>query len=194
MGAKRAKRTRLSPDARRAQLLAIGLDLLKREPVEHLTVDLVASEAGVSRGLVFHYFPTVRDLHLACLQQAATELFELVAASAQVPDDERFKGGLGAFVDFIIAQPRIFVTMAAVAASDPDFGRVLDGIRAWLADLLRAQASGEIDPLDDLLVMGWVSFVEASVVRWLEDDSGVEREGLIEALEEVIVPVLARSS
>ncbi|MCP4223116.1 MAG: TetR/AcrR family transcriptional regulator [Actinomycetia bacterium] len=167
---------------------------MKNEPVGSLTVDQVAGRAGVSRGLVFHYFPTVRDLHQACLEQAADELMDLIEEAARTTDGEQLRGGLRALVDYISSQPQTFATMAAYAATDPDFGLVFDGIRRRVCELVRTEAGGEIDPLDDLLLAGWVYFVEAAVIRWLEIDSGVERESLIQALEEVIVPVLARSA
>jgi AcrR family transcriptional regulator len=184
----------MSPAARRAQLLEIGLDLLKTEPVENLTADMVARRAGVSQALVFHYFPTTRDLHLACLRQAANELFELIAGSLKVPLDEQLKKGLGAFVDYISTQPRTFISMSAVATSDPDFGQVFDEIRARIVEFIWDQVGGEMDSLNDLLVTSWTYSVEASVVRWFDDDTGVDRDQLIEALEEIIVPVLARAA
>lgn len=63
---------RLDAEARREQLVAAGLDLVKRGPIDQLTADDVARAAGVSKGLVFHYFPTTRDLHVALFGRRPT--------------------------------------------------------------------------------------------------------------------------
>src|SRR6266545_3389973 len=54
-------RRRLSADDRRRQLVGIGLQMLTTQPIHQLSIDAVAEQAGISRGLLFHYFPTKRD-------------------------------------------------------------------------------------------------------------------------------------
>ena len=51
-----AKRTRLSPDERRAQLIDLGARMLAERPLEQISVEDIADQAGVSRGLLFHYW------------------------------------------------------------------------------------------------------------------------------------------
>jgi AcrR family transcriptional regulator len=53
-----APRTRLEPSARRAQLVDVGLQMLGARPLEQVAIDDVAAAAGISRGLLFDYFPT----------------------------------------------------------------------------------------------------------------------------------------
>src|SRR5436190_23947777 len=65
---------RLGPDARRAQLVGVGLALMKEMPFDEVTAEIVARAGGVSKGLVFHYFPTTRDLQVAILPAATAEL------------------------------------------------------------------------------------------------------------------------
>ena len=65
------RRTRLSHADRRRQLLGIGLAKLVDKPIQDLSIDEVAAEAGISRGLLFHYFPTKRDFYRACIEAAA---------------------------------------------------------------------------------------------------------------------------
>src|SRR5204863_260541 len=64
------KRTRLSPEDRRRQLLGIGLRMLVEKPIQDLPLDAVAAEAGISRGLLFHYFPTKTDYYDAVIDAA----------------------------------------------------------------------------------------------------------------------------
>jgi AcrR family transcriptional regulator len=51
-------RQRLSPERRREQLLQIGARLFAEHPYEDVWIEEVAELAGVSRGLLYHYFPT----------------------------------------------------------------------------------------------------------------------------------------
>jgi len=49
------RRTRLTPDERRAQLVALGVAALAHSPLEDVTMELLSEQAGVSRALLFHY-------------------------------------------------------------------------------------------------------------------------------------------
>lgn len=184
--AKASGRTRLSAEDRRNQLLAIGVELLVAEPLENLTAERVALHAGVSRALVFHYFPSVRDLHLACLASAAAELARAVIEATCGGDDAgRLERGLGAFVDYVSQQPNTFMSMSNHAASDPDFGEIFETFRIQMAALINEGMATELDELGTLLTLGWVALVESTVVRWLAG-SGVSRAQLIQNLVEVI--------
>ena len=50
------RRTRLTPDQRRAQLVASGVAFLAEKPLDDLTMEVLSERVGVSRGLLFHYF------------------------------------------------------------------------------------------------------------------------------------------
>ena len=64
------QRRRLSAPERRRQLVAIGLAKIVEKPIQDLPMDDIAAEAGISRGLLFHYFPTKTDFYLACIAPA----------------------------------------------------------------------------------------------------------------------------
>ena len=68
------RRTRLTHSDRRRQLVGIGLAKLVDKPMWDLSIDEVAAEAGISRGLLFHYFPTKRDFYVACIQAAGRRI------------------------------------------------------------------------------------------------------------------------
>ena len=59
------KRTRLDPAQRRAQLIDLGARMLAERPLEQISVEDIADQAGVSRGLLFHYFASKSEFHLA---------------------------------------------------------------------------------------------------------------------------------
>jgi AcrR family transcriptional regulator len=179
-----AKRRRLSADERRQQLVDVGGELLVSVPLEEVTMQQVAEVAGVSRTLVFHYFPTVRALHLACLERAAADLLESMFDAAMAdPDGNFIRGGLDAFIDYICQQPNTFLAMVGYAGTDPEFGKIFDAVRDQIVDIgvagetlaINGKASpeqtpadsAEIDALGRLMLHGWVAMAEAVVIRWL---------------------------
>ncbi|WP_460747387.1 TetR/AcrR family transcriptional regulator [Nocardiopsis oceani] len=64
------RRTRMTQDERRRQLVGIGLSMLVERPIQELAIDEVAKEAGISRGLLFHYFPNKTAFHAAVVAAA----------------------------------------------------------------------------------------------------------------------------
>ena len=73
------KRTRLSPEGRRNQLLDSARDLLLKEGFSGFTMDALASEAGVSNPLIYKYF----DTRLVLLQDLWAREYESYALSVR---------------------------------------------------------------------------------------------------------------
>ncbi len=181
----------MSPEARRAQLVDLGVQLLVAEPLENLTVLRVADLAGVSRALVFHYFPTVRELHIACLEAAAQRLVETIEAAISAEDStDPLRDGLRSFADYLGQQPTTFLAMAGYSTTDSEFGGVFEAVRQQLIDLIVAAAGVEADPHYRLLYRGWVAFVEASIMQWLAEPT-ISRERLLDLLIDVHGDVIA---
>ena len=62
-----AARQRLSPDVRRRQIAEAATALLLEQSYLPLRMEALATRAGVSKGLVYGYFPTQHDLFNAVL-------------------------------------------------------------------------------------------------------------------------------
>src|SRR5687768_9455176 len=82
-------RRRLSADERRRQLVGIGLARIVDTPIQDLSLDEVAAEAGISRGLLFHYFPTKTDFYLACIAAAGRRMLRTTAPDEDAPGTEQ---------------------------------------------------------------------------------------------------------
>ena len=65
---------RLEPDARRAHLLAVGATVFGSKAYDEVQIDQIAKEAGVSRGLLYHYFPSKRAFFAAIIQGGYDEI------------------------------------------------------------------------------------------------------------------------
>src|ERR1041384_6692618 len=80
----RPRRVRLETDQRRAQLLALARKAFSDRSYDDVSIDDIAREAKISKGLLYHYFPTKRDLYVAGLREIAAAL---VTAVTSVPAD-----------------------------------------------------------------------------------------------------------
>ena len=64
----RTPRRRLSPEDRRAELLALGAEVFGQRPYDDVRIDEIAERAGVSRALMYHYFPDKRAFFAAVVK------------------------------------------------------------------------------------------------------------------------------
>ena len=69
----------MSPDSRREQLLGLGVRLLATRSLDDLSIETLAEEAGISRGLLYHYFGNKQEFHTAVVRRAADDLFAVTA-------------------------------------------------------------------------------------------------------------------
>ena len=72
---------RLSHDERRQQLLEVGLRLFTERPYDDFSMEEAAETAGVSKGLLYHYFPTKRDYYMSVIRAATDEMLRLTEAT-----------------------------------------------------------------------------------------------------------------
>lgn len=193
-----ARRTRMSPQARRDQLIEHGLKMLADRALDQVSVDEVAEAAGVSRALLFHYFESKQDFLVALTTTQSQRMLERTEPDLSLGDPLAIaRASLAAFIDYVSANRSAYLAiLQGVGASDPAMRKVADDTRAVmaervlnLADLLDLQRT----PILELAVHGWVTFSEQVTVRWLRDDNGVTRETLIELITQAL-PLLATTA
>ena len=71
--------TRLDVDERRRRLLELGADLFTRFAYDELSMAKIAKEAGISKALLYHYFPSKEAYFVATLEEKANELQQRTA-------------------------------------------------------------------------------------------------------------------
>ncbi|MBU7600055.1 TetR/AcrR family transcriptional regulator [Streptomyces sp. P38-E01] len=164
-------RTRLSADERRRQLIGIGLRLLVDRPIHELSIDEVAAEAGISRGLLFRYFPTKRDYYYAVVEAAGRRLLKHAKAPETGTSQERVRGIVTGFVSFVQRRRTNYVALVRVAAGgDPLVLKVFEGHRRTIAERVLAAAEQERPTaLTSLAVRGWLAMAEEMAVESTEE-------------------------
>src|SRR5579862_8958157 len=96
-----ATRTRMSVEARRRQLVQIGVELLSTRPYDDVWVELVAERAGVSRGLLYHYFPTKRDFVAAVVSDECAQMLALIETEPRQTVAEQLYHGLDVYLAYV---------------------------------------------------------------------------------------------
>jgi AcrR family transcriptional regulator len=169
------RRIRLDTDERRAQLLALGKQAFAERPYDDVSIDDIARAAGISKGLLYHYFPTKRDLYVAGLQEIATELVaKTQAIPLDLPPIDRLKTGIDAYLDHVSAHaPGYMALMRGGIGSDPEVTRVVEECRGTLIDQFFDKhrdsplAPMAKHPMVRLALRGWIGYVEAATLDWL---------------------------
>ncbi|MEU6449767.1 TetR/AcrR family transcriptional regulator [Streptomyces sp. NPDC046979] len=159
-------RTRLRPEERRAQLINIGLRLLTTRPIHEMSVDEVAAEAGISRGLLFHYFPTKRDYYIAVVRAGGDRLLLHANAPEEGTPAQRVRGIADGFVLFVQRRKDNYVAVVrAAAGGDERVLEVFEDNRRILADrVLEAAGVHAPTPLHRLAVRGWLAMAEEMAI------------------------------
>src|SRR3954469_9727293 len=93
--------TRLDVDERRRRLLELGADLFTRFAYDELSMARIASEAGISKALLYHYFPSKDAYFVATLEEKAAKPPEPPAREEAPPPLEQLAGSLDAYLGWV---------------------------------------------------------------------------------------------
>jgi len=180
-------RTRLTPDQRRTQLIELGVSLLATRSLDELTIDVLAEEAGISRGLLYHYFGNKQGFREAVVRRAVGDLVEQTAPPEGGEPLERLLASVAAYVDYVVANYQGYVSIVKGAAGGNESLRDLyEEARTALTErIFTEDAQGDIIPdtaAARLMVRAWSAMGEELVLSWIADPRDVTRDQLLEAL------------
>lgn len=181
-------RTRLLVDERRAQLLELGIRAFSERSYDEVSIDDLARAAGVSKGLLYHYFATKRDFYVAALDQSSRELLALTLTPDSAPPAERIESGLLAYLDYVEHHGHAYVAlMRGGIGSDAEVQSILERTRATFVERIKESIpKGLATPLVRITLRGWVGFVEATSIEWLSRRT-VPRHKLVLLLASVLL-------
>jgi AcrR family transcriptional regulator len=168
---KPAPRTRLDVDERRAQLLALGVEHFGRVPYDDVSIDDIAQAAGISKGLLYHYFPTKKAFYAATVREAAEALLALTETPADAPPLDRLRDGLDAYLDFVREHAAAYATlMKSGVGVDVEIAKLVDATRerfiARLTDGITHLYPAPKTPLLEIALRGWVGLCEHVSLAW----------------------------
>ncbi|MGV9450420.1 TetR/AcrR family transcriptional regulator [Streptomyces sp. NPDC003635] len=186
---------RLSVEERRSQLLAAALSLFAHRAPEEVSLDDVAEAAGVSRPLVYRYFPGGKQqLYEAALRSAAEELRLCFDEPREGPLLPRLGRALDRYLTFVDEHDAGFSALLQ-GGSVVETSRttsIVDGVRRAAAEHILRHL-GVTDPGLRLrmTVKVWITAVEAASLLWLDEGKQPPVDELRDWLVDQFVAVLS---
>ncbi len=192
MSKKKPPEKRMDLDARRAQLLELGRDLFGQRPYDDIAIDEIAERAGISKGLLYHYFGSKRGFYVATIQEAARALLAATLEDPALSPPDRARRSLETYLDFVSENaPAFKALLGSGIGTDAEVASVVDGVRneflrRFVTNLGLAEAPR---PVFELAARSWIGLVEAASLAWI-DRGGVDRGTLTAFLLETLTQVL----
>jgi AcrR family transcriptional regulator len=170
--------TRLPVDERRRRLLELGAELFARHSYDELSMARIAREAGISKALLYHYFPSKQELFEATLADAAERLRRVTDPDPELPPLEALSASVFAFLTWVedneLAYRKLLESAGSVAGvralidevRDRTSARILDGLGAGEDPPPKARAA----------VRAWLWYMDGVILDWLEHRDLERRE------------------
>ncbi|NUS92612.1 MAG: TetR/AcrR family transcriptional regulator [Nocardia sp.] len=186
-----AKRVRLSPDERKTQLITLGVEMLGERAIEDISVSEIAAQAGISRGLLFHYFPTKQDFQLEVVRHANAELLARVVPDPTLSLSDMLRDSVGRYIDYVSDNRTSYLALLrGPTSSSPELVGMVEQTRRAIVDIILTQVPLSPEEREQprlvLVVRGWVAFTEETTLSWLRGES-ISRDELIELLVESLL-------
>jgi AcrR family transcriptional regulator len=162
--------TRMQVDERRRQLLERGAELFAKHSYAELSMAKIAREAGISKALLYHYFPSKQDFFVATLRQGAEEIAKRTEPDPDLPPLEALAGSLDGYLAWIEDNETAYRKLMESAGSVPEVKELIDGIRdATSARILDGLGAGDPPPARmRAATRGWLWLMDGVILDWLE--------------------------
>ncbi|MEV6755779.1 TetR/AcrR family transcriptional regulator [Streptomyces sp. NPDC051214] len=164
-------RRRMGVEERRQQLIGVALDLFSHRSPDDVSIDEIAAAAGISRPLVYHYFPGKLSLYEAALQRAADDLADRFVEPREGPLGARLLRVMGRFLDFVDGHGPGFSALmrGGPAVGSSTTNALIDSVRQAAYVQILAHL-GVTDPPArlELVIRSWISLAESTALIWLD--------------------------
>ncbi|MBT2234633.1 MULTISPECIES: TetR/AcrR family transcriptional regulator [unclassified Nonomuraea] len=172
--------------------MAAALELFSTRDAEDVSIDDVASAAGASRALVYHYFGGKQELYVAALKSAAEQLESRLRPQGGGRPLDELASGLRRYFDFVEEHAAGFAALlrGGPANRAGEIGEIVDGVRQRLFWLIQRQMRVERpSPVLRTTLRSWIASVETAGLDWLEHRD-IERATLEKMLVDHMVALL----
>ena len=161
---------RLHPDERRRQLLERGAELFAHHSYDELSMREIARKAGISKPLLYHYFPSKRAFFEATLAQAAAELRARTEPDPNLPPFEQLRGSLEAFLELIDDNALAYRKLMQSLSSVSEVRELVEEVRTRTAVRILEGLYPEdgAPPKARAAVHGWLWFMDGACLNWIE--------------------------
>jgi len=162
--------TRLQVDERRRQVVEAGSRLFAEHAFEEISMRQIAEAAGISKPLLYHYFPSKIELFKAAVAERAAELQRLIEPTGDGTPFEQLTRSLDAYLGWIEANSREWTKLMQSAATLPEAGELVEDFRTQTLDQLLVRLTGRRKPRPVLrnALKGWLGYVDAAILDWTQ--------------------------
>jgi AcrR family transcriptional regulator len=163
--------TRLRVDERRRQLIDAGSALFARSAFEEISMRQIAEAAGVSKALLYHYFPSKIELFKAAAQEYAGELQRIIEPSEEGTPIERLSESLDGYLAWIERNAETWAKLMQSAAALPEARDAVAGFRAAALESILVALTGKNRPRPALrtALQGWLGYIDAAILDWVRN-------------------------
>ncbi|MFH0175413.1 TetR/AcrR family transcriptional regulator [Streptomyces cacaoi] len=173
-------RRRMGVEERRQQLIGVALELFAQRSPDEVSIDEIAAAAGISRPLVYHYFPGKLSLYEAALKRASEDLAGRFAEPHEGPLGSRLLRVMRRYFDFVDAHGPGFSALmrGGPAVGSSTTNALIDSVRQNAYEqILSHLGITDAPPRLELIVRSWISLAESTALIWL-DGRRIPREEL----------------
>lgn len=180
----RGKRRRLSPEDRRAHLLSVGAEVFGNRPYDEVQINEIAQQAGVTRALMYHYFPCKRAFFVAVVKNQADRLIETNNQLARPGQTlfEEIRTGVLAHMDYHEQHPHsVWATYVGIGRSGPALLGIDDEaknhqLQYFISRITDVPGPGsDLDPKVErvlrMIIHGWLEFTSELCRQRIVDPS-----------------------
>ncbi|MFD7703530.1 TetR/AcrR family transcriptional regulator [Streptomyces caelestis] len=170
--------------ARRAELIAIGRRLFADTSYDALSMDDIARQAQVAKGLIYYYFHSKRGYYLAIIEDSVAGLVTFAAGGAGLPPVERVHRTVDSYLRYAEHNQAAYRAIVSGGVGfDAEVHAIRDGVREAIVATIAEGAYGRTDiaPVARMGLLAWVCSVEGAALAWI-DRGELSRETMGELL------------
>ena len=182
---------RMTTEARREQLLAFGRRHFAEHGYEAMPMDAIADRAGVSKGLLYHYFGNQRGFYMETVRSVTDEVIAITEPPADQAFDQAFRVMVTRFVGYVQEHGAIYTALVRGGlGSDTEVNALLDRVRTTtMSRILERLGVRRPSALSQIAIYGWVSLIENGCAEWTTV-GGASPSQLIDFFISAFEPVL----
>jgi AcrR family transcriptional regulator len=173
------RRVRLQIDERRKQLLELGIEVFSTQPYEEISIESLAEAAGISKGLLYHYFRGKREFYVETIRAASLQLRALTKPNPALPPVERLRAAIDAHLNYLEEHGAVYTAIyRGGLAIAPEVGKVVEEHRqVVLRWFLRNMGIVRPRPVLRTALRAWIAMVEGASLDWVASRE-LDREDL----------------
>lgn len=145
-----------------------------------LSMDDIAKQAGVAKGLIYYYFKSKRGYYLAIIEDSVADLVARAGRHDDLPPVERVQRTVDGYLRYAEHHQAAYRTIISGGVGfDAEVHAIRDGVREALIGTIAEGAYGrkDIPQLARTALLGWLCSVEGITLDWI-GSRGLSREAV----------------